>query len=231
MKMEMSTVLEKDGSGIYAFMMSMSTEVEEALHELASMDTGMDMDDEMGDMPDFRDFDRDGFENQLRENGAELKSFSNEVADGVRTVAMEIAFKDFQGLRAASAMALGGSEGAIGIEKLDSGDYLLHAVEQPAASEEEDAEEEAEPEMPGAEDMQAAMANAGRSMELMGKLMAHSSELSMIMKITLPGDVIEHNAHGLEGRTCVWKLNSENMMTSTGMEPHIVFDGDGVDIK
>ena len=68
-------------------------------------------------------------------------------------------------------------------------------------------------------------------MALMGKLMAHANELSASMRITFPSDVVEHNAHRLEGRTCIWEINSENMMSNQGMEPHVVFKGGGVKIK
>jgi len=226
MQMEMKTDLAKDGSGTYFFSMSMSTEVEEALKELSGMEGGMG--DDM-DMPDFADFDKGDFEKKLGKHDVKLKSFANEVKDGVRTVNMTIAYKNFQGLQAAMALASGGGDEGIGIEKMDDGNYLLHSVENPFAKKEEAPEEKAaEPSM---EDMQAAMANAGKSMELMGKLMAHSSELSMEMSITLPSDVIEHNAPTLEGRTCKWLINSENMMAMEGMEPRIVFSGKGVDIK
>ncbi|MBU0743105.1 hypothetical protein KKG45_05575 [bacterium] len=226
MQMEMATNLAKDGSGTYEFAMTMSTEVEQALNELSKMEGGMG--DEMGDMPDFADFDKSSFEKKLGEYDVKMKSFVNEVKDGKRTVRMALEFKDFQGLQAAMALAMGENEG-IGIEKLDDGNYLLKSIDNPIALGEE--QQEAPDKEPNMEDMQAAMANAGKSMELMGKLMAHSSELAMTMKITLPSDVIEHNAPKLEGRTCIWEINSGNMMAAESMDPHIVFSGKGVNIK
>ena len=184
---------------------------------------------EMEDMPDFANFDKADFEKKLKKFDVKLKSYNNGIKDGVRTVNMLLEFKTFTGLQAAMASVMGGDDGIV-VTKLDNGDYRLEAGDSEIVfdGEEEDAEPETEPSM---EDMQAAMANAGKSMEIMGKLMAHSSELAMVMKITLPSDVIDHNATRIEGRTCIWEINSENMMSSEGMEPRIVFSGDGVDIK
>ncbi len=226
MQMDLTTVLDKNGGGTYAFTMTMSTEVEDALNELASMEGGMG--DEMDDMPDFANFDKAGFEKKLAEYDVKLKKFGNDVKDGKRIVNLLLEFKNFEGLQAAMAATMGGEDG-IAITKLDNGNYLLKAADNEIAfdAEEEVVESEEEPSM---EDMQAAMANAGKSMELMGKLMAHSSELAMTMKITLPGDVIEHNAPKIEGRTCIWDINAENMMSADGMEPRIIFSGDGVKI-
>lgn len=227
MQVEMATDLAKDGSGTYYFTMTMSTEVEQALNEMSEMEGGMN--DEMDDVPDFANFDKSDFEKGLGKYDVKLKKYTNEVKDGQRIVKMELAFPNFQGLQAAMTLAMGGGDEGIGIQKLEDGNYLLEAIENPIVLEEEQPETPAEE--PSMEDMQAAMANAGKSMELMGKLMAHSSELAMTMKITLPGDVIEHNAPKLEGRTCIWEMNAENMMSAGSMEPRIVFDGKGIDIK
>ena len=71
---------------------------------------------------------------------------------------------------------------------------------------------------------------AGKLMEVMGKLMASVSELAVTTRITVPGDVIEHNAPKLEGRTAIWEINAENMMTAGASmgSPEIVFSGKGL---
>ncbi len=62
------------------------------------------------------------------------------------------------------------------VTKLDNGDYRLESGDSEIVFEED--MEEAVPETePSMEDMQAAMANAGKSMEIMGRLMAHSPGL------------------------------------------------------
>ncbi len=231
MQMEMATEFAKDGSGIFRFVMSMSTEVEEALDELSNME-GAGMDGEMEEMPDFANFDKKDLEKKLSKYDAKFKSYSNKVENGKRTVSMEIAFGDLRGLHAAMALTMDDSEEGVAIEKQEDGSYLLHTAENLVVFEEEVAAEPEEPaKEPSMEDMQAAMANAGKSMELMGKLMAHSSELAVIMEITVPGDVIEHNAPVLDGRTCRWEINSQNMMQMESFDPRIRFEGKGVNIK
>lgn len=228
MQLEMDTVLNDHGGGTYTFSLSMSQDVESALTELSELDGG-GMGDEMDDMPDFANFDRSAFEQKLKGFDVKLKSFTNEVKDDRRMVKMVLDFGNFEGMQAAMASVMGGDDSVI-ITKLDDGNYRLEPGDSGISfdEEEDDGAEEAEPNM---EDMEKAMANAGKSMEIMGRLMAHSSELSMIMRITLPSDVIEHNAPEIEGRTCTWEVNSENMMAAQGMEPRITFSGKGVDIK
>jgi hypothetical protein len=228
MQMEMTTVLDKNGGGTYAFTMTMSKEVEDALNEMSQLEG--DMGEEMDDVPDFANFDKNEYEKRLKEYGVKVKTFGNEIKDGVRTVNMVLEFKDIRGLQASMASMMGGEDGIV-ITKLDNGDYRLESGDSGIVFDDEEAEDPEPEKEPSMEDMQAAMANAGKSMEIMGKLMAHSSELAMTMNITLPGDVIDHNAHSLDGRTCTWKLNSQNMMNSAGMEPRITFSGDGVNIK
>ncbi len=227
MQVEVDTVFDKNGGGTYAFTMTMSKEVEDALNELSSLEG--DMSDEMDDIPDFANFDKDGYEKKLKKFDVKLKSYDNEIKNGIRTVNMLLEFKTFSGLQAAMA-SLMGDEDSIVITRLDNGDYLLESGDSGIVFDEEETEAEPETE-PSMEDMQAAMANAGKSMEIMGKLMAHSGDLAMIMKITLPSDVIDHNAHRIDGRTCIWEINAETMMSSEGMDPRIVFSGDGVDFK
>ena len=228
MQMEMETVLDSNGAGTYAFTMSMSQDVEEALNELSAMEGG-DMGDQMGDMPDFANFDKSEFEKRFKGYGVSIKSFSNKLETGKRTVSMVMSFKDFRGLQACMASFSGGEDSVV-LVKLEDGNYRLEPGDSGITFEDEE-EEVAEETEPSMEDMQKAMANAGKSMELMGKLMAHSSEMSVVMKVTLPSDVIEHNAHELDGRTCIWRLDSENMMSMQGMEPRITFSGKGVKIN
>jgi len=69
-------------------------------------------------------------------------------------------------------------------------------------------------------------------MELMGKMMGAISELEMKMKITVPGDIVESNAHQVEGRTSIWAIDSSNMTSEDGdMEPHIVFSSKCLKLK
>lgn len=220
------TVIDEDGGGTITMDYTVSADVEEAFKELQTLDGGMDED--MGDVPVFDDsFDKAELEAKLKENGARLVAYENNMVDGQRKVHMEIAFKDPAGLEAGmgGVMSAGGS---VGLFKTQDGNYVLRGVPTPETEEDEaDAAEE----MPAEEDMAKAMENAQKSMAVMGKLMAHMNEMVMEIRVTLPGDVISHNAMTLEGRTCVWRIDSSNMMSAQGMdEPEIVFSGEGLNI-
>jgi len=224
-QMSNDTVIKSDGSGSMTMSFTMSTEIEDAMREMKTLDSGMEED--MGEVPLFDDsFDKAEFEKELKQHGAKLASYSNSVEGGNRTVTIKIDFSDAAGMQAAGSAF--GENGGIGIFRTADGNYLLTVVDEPEA--EEDYEEVEE--MPDMEDMGAAMQNAAKSMEIMGKLMAHMGELKIEMRVTLPSDVISHNAPLLEGRTCIWKIDSSNMMSAQGMsEPEIVFSGAGVKIN
>lgn len=220
-QIKMATDIAKDGSGTYTMTYSVSQEVEQTINEMRAL--GGDMAAEMDEAPDFSDFDRDDFTNKIGKHGVKLVDFSNEVRDGRRTVVMKLSYPDLTSLSEAMGGSFGG--GGMKITKNGAGDYVL-ASYQVQESEEAKADDEAAP-----EDMNAAMQNAAKSMELMGRLMAHISEMSMAIAITLPGDIVESNAHRVEGRTCIWEINANNMMQAEGMEPHVVFSGKGLSIK
>ncbi|HPF35681.1 MAG TPA: hypothetical protein P5571_08400 [Candidatus Krumholzibacteria bacterium] len=223
-QLQNQTTLNGDGSGTVSLDYTMSTEVEGAFKELQTLDGGMNED--MGEVPMFDEsFDKAALESKLKENGAKLTAFSNSVADGQRKVHIEISFKNPEGMEAALGGALAAG-GALGLFKNQDGDYVLKGVPTPEAEGEDEADE-----APAQEDMAKAMENAQKSMAIMGKLMAHMNEISMDMRITVPGDVLSHNAHTLDGRTCIWHIDSSNMMSAQGMdEPEIVFSGKGLNI-
>ncbi len=219
-QVKMATDIAKDGSGTYTMTYSVSQEVEQTLAEMDAL--GGDMAKEMDDAPDFANFDRDEFTKKIGKHGVKLVAYTNDVQNGRRNVEMKLSYPDLMSL----SEAIGGSFGGGGIKITKNGDdYLLssYQVQKPALD--ESAKEDAQA------DMNAAMQNATKSMELMGRLMAHISEMTMAMAITLPGDVIESNAHRVEGRTCIWEINANNMMQAEGMEPHVVFSGKGLSIK
>ena len=62
--------------------------------------------------------------------------------------------------------------------------------------------------------------------------MGDDAELDVSMKITVPGDIVTTNAPAQEGRTSIWTVNGDNMMTAgQDMNPVITFSGKGLDIK
>jgi len=222
-QVKMATDIAKDGSGTYTMTYSVSQEVEQTLNEMRAL--GGDMAEQMDEAPDFADFDRDEFTGKIAKHGVKLVAYSNDVRDGRRIVELKLSYPDLVSLSDALGGSFGGGGGGMKITKNGAGDYVL-ASYQVQQTEEAETEDEAAP-----EDMNAAMQNAAKSMELMGRLMAHISEMSMAIAITLPGDVLESNAHRVEGRTCIWEINANNMMQAEGMEPHVVFSGKGLSIK
>ncbi len=220
-QLESHAVLNKDGSGTYTFRVSMSQEVEQALQELKDLDGSASSD--MEDVPDFTTIDRDKLEQAFKGHDCKLKSFSNEVADGKRTVEAVVEFKNLDGLQAAIT-GLTEEGKSYGIFRGSDGNYVLKMVELPASEEESEVEEEQEQ----PEDMQKAMENASKAMAIMGKLMAHANELSVTNSITFPSDVISHNGTRIDGRTVYWEMNSSNMMGGMDMDPNVVFSGKGV---
>lgn len=225
-QLQTETVIDNKGGGTLTMNYTMSAEVEQAFQELKTIDSGMDED--MGDVPLFDDsFDKAGLEAKLKESGARLKSFENGIENGNRHAKLVVEFSDIDGMQAALGGAMGDS-GSLAVFRTDDGNYVLRGVPGSGA---DDEEEEEAPDMSNPEDMSKAMENAQKSMAIMGKLMAHMNEMVMEMRITFPSDVISHNAHSLEGRTCIWRIDSSNMMSAQGMdEPEVVFSGQGVSI-
>lgn len=222
-QMRMDTVLEKDGKGTMTMMYGMSPAVAEALNELADMPGNKSGEE----APTLEDFDQDAIQKACRQHDCELKKFA--LNDDKTRLSFEIAFSSLENL--SKALVDGQSSGGAGgfaLYRTADGNYTIDSYEYEAAGEE--AEEEIEV------DIDADMSDMDpeamqKSMAVMGKLMGAISELDVQMKITVPNDVISHNAHRVEGRTLIWEIDSSNMMQMSGeMEPQIVFSGKGLDI-
>lgn len=220
-QIKMATDIAKDGSGTYTMTYSVSQEVEQTLTELSAL--GGEMAAEMDEAPDFADFDRDEFAAKIGKHGVKLVSYANDVVDGRRNVELKLSYPDLESFSEGVGGTIGGS--GLKIIKHGDGNYELTSYELPTPEKSDAVKDAAQ------EDMNAAMQNAAKSMELMGRLMAHISEMSMAVAITLPGDIVESNAHRVEGRTCIWEINANNMMQAEGMEPRVVFSGKGLSLK
>jgi hypothetical protein len=227
----MSTVIDKDGSGTFNFHYAVSTEVAQTLKELSEIDGAGAQGQEM---PTLESFDQERLEKACQEYGVKLDRFSRGQADGRKTIDIVLAFPSvsalFNALAASGTLSSSSQQNSgVGLFRTKDGNYTLRQTTPEVADKEaEDAESES---VTGTmEDMDPqAMA---RVAELSGKLMAHLSELDIGMQITVPGDVISHNAQRVEGRTLIWEVNSSNMMTAAdGMEPEIVFSGKGLKIE
>lgn len=220
-QMHMDTAIQKDGSGVMTMEYGMSPSVAEALAEMAKMPGGGD-----DQTPTLDSFKADQLEESCRKNGCKLKDFEH----AETKVSFAVEFPSLEKLSMALSDGQAFAGGGFALYRTAGGDYTIREFEyegEPVVEEEAEAEvaepAEAEQEF-NPEDMQ-------KSMEMMGKLMGAAGELKVSMRITVPGDVIEHNAHRIEGRTLIWEIDSSNMMTMGGeMEPNIVFSGKGLSI-
>ena len=225
-QMYSDTVIEKDGSGKASLKLSISKVVAESMDEMKA--AGMDEDGDM-DMLDFSKIDEKELKEKAKKHGVKIKKLKKDVVDGRPTLEVNVEFEDLKGLSFVMG-GLMGENGGMGIFDNGDGNYVLKTAEYEfedawAEEEIEDVEEETTPEEMDPEQMQ-------KQMALMGKLMAASAELEVVMKITTPGDIIESNAPETDGRTSIWTINSSNMMSAgQDMEPNIVFSGKGLKIK
>ena len=218
-QMEMQTELKDDGSGTFQMTFGMSANVVETLEELEELGTSD------SEMPSLSGFEEAELRKKCKEHDVTLKKFEEVDDEDGKRVNVEMEFKDLE----AFSSVMGESSQGMQLFRTGDGNYLLKAVE---SEEEADLEEEmevssAEGEEPQEMDMEA----MGKSMELMGKLMASIDELDLVMKLTVPGDILETNGT-IEGRTAVWRINGENMMSmSMAGEPEVLFSGKGLDLK
>ena len=225
--MHMETDIAKDGSGTFTMTYSMSETVAQSLKELEEL--GMPGQQDMDDAPTFDDFKKEEIEKACKERDVKLQKFERTTVDGREFLEMVLTFKHPNDLADALATAME-EQGGMRLFKTASGDYTLRMIEIPETEDDEDdAEEDDDPHEMTEMDPE----KMGKSMEIVGKLMDSLSELDVAMRITVPSEILEHNAQRVEGRTLIWEINSSNMMTmsdETNMEPDIVFSGEGVKI-
>ena len=226
-----SVTINEDGSGFATMEFELSKTVADALKEMKEMDSGGSQGMEL---PAFEDFDQAEIEASIAPYGVKLTSFEKTDQDGRQGVKLAFEFKDLKGLSAAMAAAMEGEMGS-GMGIFDAGDgnlvlkqtkYDFSDMPKPAAKEEKAAEtEDTPPAQSSPEDMQ-------RQAELSGKLMGAMAELDVRVEITVPGDIVTTNAPQQEGRTSIWTINGENMMTQgQDMDPVITFSGKGLKIE
>ncbi len=217
-QVHMDTTIEKDGTGLMSMSYAMSAAVAEAMAELGELPQ---QGDEQAPMLD--DFDEDKFKKACKRHGCELKSFEKDDTK----MSLAIAFESLENLSKALADGNAGGDGGFGLFKTEDGNYTVSTIEyEPVV------DEEAEEDVEAAVEQEFDPDAMGKSMEVMGKLMGSIGELEFSMRITVPGDIISHNAHRVEGRTVIWEIDSSNMMTAGQdmQEPDVVFSGKGLKI-
>jgi hypothetical protein len=225
-KMHSETVIENDGSGSATMHFSMPKDVAQAMQEIGDM-PGAQMDDAP---PSPSQVTEAKVKEIASKYDVKVKTFKKIDSDEREGFEMELEFDRVDDVSYVLAGIMGGGDDGMGIYSTGDGNYRLASVklDLPEASDEEAAAEataESESTEMNDEEMQ-------KSMELMQTMMGHMAELDVLMKITVPGDVIESNAPQVEGRTSIWKIDSTNMMNAQNdMEPSILFSGKGVKIK
>lgn len=222
-QMNMETQLQADGSGTFLMSYGMSPSVAEALKELTELGT---MDEEM---PNFTDLDKAQMEAACKKEGVTLKQFEEKDVDGAKHFTLELAFPNIEAFNNVMQASMGeNGSGGMQLVKTDDGNYTLKGLEMKSQESEMSMgdDEESESSEPAKKLDPEAM---GKSMEIMGKLMSSISELDISMKITVPGDIIESTAMRTEGRTAIWEINGQNMMSAEASgDPEVTFSGKGL---
>jgi hypothetical protein len=219
-QMNMSTTIDKDGSGTMDMTMTLSQVVSESLEDLKTMQGA----EELADMDQLMSVDKDELQERVKDHGVKIKTLDRSPIDGREGVHIVLDFEDLEGLSYAMRELSGEGEG-LAVVDLGDGTYALRPhdygwPEEPEDEAEEQSPAEMDPEM------------MGKQMELMGKMMAAMGELEFVMKMTVPGDIVRTSATRTEGRTAIWTVNQSNMMSAgADMEPDVVFSAKGLKMK
>ncbi len=223
------TDINADGSGMAEMTMSIAPAIQEAITEMQALDPGQAQN---MDFPQLDDVDRETVEKAGADYDVKVKKFEKGIVDGRQTLKIVLAYKDLRGFSYVMGKIMGDDNKGDGMGIYDAGDgnYVLKQANYgfPAEPTVEEAEAEVAPEETQAMDPE----KMQKQMEIMGKLMGAMAELDVSFKITVPGEIISSNAPLTDGRTSIWTINSENMMTmDQDANPEIVFSGKGLKIK
>jgi hypothetical protein len=161
-----------------------------------------------------------------------IKKFEESQPGGAQMIDMILEFKTLEGLSAVLDATMD-NEGGMKLFKTTDGNYVLRGSKDMGGEDSDEdmaSDDDSDDDSDSPDEMDPA--KMGKAMEIMGKLMSSMQELDVAMRITVPSDIIESNAPKTDGRTSIWEINSDNMMTageSMG-EPEIVFSGKGIKI-
>ena len=234
------TVIDKDGSGTASLTLSLSPAMQDLFKDMKEL--GMDQDPDM-DFPTFDDIKKDDLSKAAEGHGVTIKKFEKAMVDGRDQLDIVMDFEDLEGLSYVMGNIMGEEPGdGMGIFETADGNFVLKEAhydfpDQPA---EEIEEIEVIDPGAGAESKDSAGSStmteeekAQKQMEVMGKMMGAMAELDVKLTITVPGEVIESNAHTVEGNTSIWTINAGNMMSQQGQntDPVITFSSKGLKIK
>ncbi len=229
------TVIAKDGSGTASLTMSLSPAMQEIFKDMKDLE--MDKDQDM-DFPMFDDIKKADLAKAAEGHGVTIKKFEKAMVDGREQLDIVMDFEDLKGLSYVMGNIMGNEPGdGMGIFETADGNFVLKEANYdfPAEPAEpaEKAEAEAESEDSAGSSTMTDEEKSQKQMEVMGKLMGAMAELDVKFTITVPGEVIESNAHTVEGNTSIWTINAGNMMSQQGQnsDPVITFSSEGLKIK
>ena len=229
------TVIAKDGSGTASLTMSLSPAMQEIFKDMKDLE--MDKDQDM-DFPMFDDIKKADLAKAAEGHGVTIKKFEKAMVDGREQLDIVMDFEDLKGLSYVMGNIRGNEPGdGMGIFETADGNFVLKEANYdfPAEPAEpaEKAEAEAESEDSAGSSTMTDEEKSQKQMEVMGKLMGAMAELDVKFTITVPGEVIESNAHTVEGNTSIWTINAGNMMSQQGQnsDPVITFSSEGLKIK
>jgi hypothetical protein len=206
--------IDGKGGGTATVKMSVATDVLKARADMMSMGGAMGM-----DLPDYDTVTRAYLEKRAAGHGVTINTFDKGEAAGRKTLACTLSFTDLKGISWVLNDVSGALGGAgLGVAKTPDGNFVLRTKQYnfPATP-----AKTTPPPAPTPEQMQ-------RQSELAATLMGAINELDIVVKLTVPGDVVRSNAPKVEGRTSIWTINAANMMAQQEVAPEIVFSSKGL---
>lgn len=212
--------IDATGGGTATMSMSVATEVLAAVTEIKATGGAT-----MGvEVPDMNGITRASLEKRAAGQGVTVKAFEKGVAGGRQTLSCTLGFTGLKGLsRVLNDVAAGLGGAGLGIAPAADGNLTLRSVQYnfPSTAPAKKAPAPA----PTPEQAQ-------RHTELALVVMSALSETDLVMKFTVPGDIVRTNATSVEGRTSTWAIDASNMMSQQAdVAPEIVFAGKGLSIK
>ncbi|MFH1842193.1 MAG: hypothetical protein ABIF77_03225, partial [bacterium] len=173
-QIQSDTVIEDDGSGTFTMTYAVATEVMEAMTEMAELEMpGQDR----PDAPTLDDFDKAEIERACKENNVKLTQFERKTEGDMERLTMKLEFERVEDVSRTMAGPMAETTG-VQLYKTSDGNYTLRTVDLDIPAPDEEAEASVPEEMPDMSEMD--MEAMGKSMEIMGKLMARAQELSVV---------------------------------------------------
>lgn len=209
--------LDGKGGGTASVKMSVAADVLKARAEMLGMGGSMGM-----DLPDYDAVTRAYLDKRAAGHGVTINTFNKGTSGGRKTLDCTLTFADLKGISWVLNDVSGAMGGAgLGLFSAPGGNVALRTKQYnfPATP-----QKTTPPPAPTPEQMQ-------RQSELAATLMGAINELDIVIKLTVPGDIVRSNAPKVEGRTATWVINAGNMMAQQDVSPEVVFPASAMSVK